>query len=250
MLGRSRSQHSSSAWVKAWRISIWAVFGSVRIIGCHVTLSICLCRWSRSLKYFFLLAGKCSWLRGQSQRMRPVVTLGPGSQCQYVSAPGARTSSPHACQLSLSLESFSAECSWCGQQGNVSFPRRWVGDVIVRDCRHCVICGYWGIRLALTPRTPETGIFTIYAPCKYQTEPNIGFRILFSSGSLVESLTLSRKLKLEMLFPDTSTHLLLQQLEENNSKEKYPFLLKLFIDISFSLVCRILCKFSVTHLQF
>ena len=138
MLGRSRSQHSSSAWVKAWRISIWAVFGSVRIIGCHVTLSICLCRWSRSLKYFLLLAGKCSWLRGQSQRMRPVVTLGPGSQCQCVSAPGARTSSPHACQLSLSLESFSAECSWCGQHGDVSFPRRWVGDVIVRDCRPCV----------------------------------------------------------------------------------------------------------------
>ena len=33
--------------------------------------------------------------------MRPVVTLGPGSQCQCVSAPGARTSSPHACQLSF-----------------------------------------------------------------------------------------------------------------------------------------------------
>ena len=136
---------------------------------------------------------------------------------------------PHACQLSLSSESFSAECSWCGQQGNVSFPRRWVGDVIVRDCRPCVICGYWGIRLALTPRTPETEIFTIYVPGKYQTEPNIGFRILFSSGSLVESLTLSRKLKLEMLFPDTSTHLLLQQLEENNSKEKYPFLFRNFL---------------------
>ena len=54
--------------------------------------------------------------------------------------------------------------------------------------------------------------------------PNIGFRILFSSGPLIESLTLSRKLKLEMLFPpDTSTHLLLQQSEENNLKEKYFF---------------------------
>ena len=172
-------------------------------------------------------------------------------QCCKVLSYMSLSMAPHACQLSLSLESFSAECSWCGQQGNVSFPRRWVGDVIVRDCRRCVICGYWGIRLALTPRTPETEIFTIYVPGKYQTEPNIGFRILFSSGSLVESLTLSRKLKLEMLFPpDTSTHLLLQQLEENNLKEKYPFLLELFIDNSFSLVCKILCKFSVTHLQF
>ena len=62
--------------------------------------------------------------------------------------------------------------------------------------------------------------------------PNIGFRILFSSGVLAESLTLSRKLKLEMLFPpDTSTHLLPQQLaEENSLKEKYPPFLKLFID--------------------
>ena len=55
--------------------------------------------------------------------------------------PGARLSvsvcvSPR--QLRLSLESFSAECSWCGQHGDVSFPRRWVGDVIVRDCRPCV----------------------------------------------------------------------------------------------------------------
>ena len=68
-------------------------------------------------------------------------------QCCKVLSYMSLSMAPHACQLSLSLESFSAECSWCGQRGNVSFPWRWVGDVIVRDCRRCVICGYWGIRL-------------------------------------------------------------------------------------------------------